>query len=357
MMPARRTALVVGSYADPHPARRDEFVECLRRNLANPHLDEVHVMVEERAPAFDPDADPLGAFADKLTLVPHGRRLTYQGVFEYANGHLAGRRVIAANADIYFDGTLRHLRMCDLSSTLLCLSRWDVQPDGSSRFFEHDWSQDAWIFETPIRAFPSEFHLGLLGCDNRIAFEARRAGLTLANPGRSIRAHHLHVTNVRRYRWSERLHGDTAPVPATSLPISCACVAFREAMGYTVARFEPGVSSHNNELRPIVSVPASLAGLPFTQVVAGRASPVEIEFRTPGKLYILVGTDWDGFGPLTAALESMGVREPLPRVETSVGPSFDVWSLEREAGDRITLPTQAMLVAADLVTCGTNGRT
>jgi hypothetical protein len=30
MSPARHTALIVGSYADPHPARREEFVECLR---------------------------------------------------------------------------------------------------------------------------------------------------------------------------------------------------------------------------------------------------------------------------------------------------------------------------------------
>ena len=349
MMPARRTALVVGSYTDPHPARREEFVECLRRNLANPYVGEVHVMVEEREPAFDPADDTLRAFGEKLTLVAHGRRLTYQGVFEYANGCLAGRRVIAANADIYFDGTLRHLHTCDLTSTLLCLSRWDVQPDGSSRFFEHDWSQDAWVFDAPIRPFPSDFHLGLLGCDNRIAFEARRAGLTLSNPGRTIRAHHLHVTNVRRYGWSERLHGDTAPVPATSLPTPCARVAFREAMGYTVARFEPGVSSHNNELRPIVSVPEPLAGLPFTQVVAGRAAPVEVEFRATGKLYVLAGTDWEGFGPLTSALERMAVRESLPRVETAVDRSFEVWSLEREAGDRITLPTQATLVAAELV--------
>jgi len=351
MTPARRTALVVGSYADPHPARREEFVECLRRNLANPHVGEVHVMIEESAPAFDPADDALAGFAERLTLVAHGRRLTYEAVFEYANNNLAGWRVIAANADIYFDGTLRHLRTCDLTSTLLCLSRWDVQPDGSSRFFEHDWSQDAWIFDAPIRPFRGDFHLGLLGCDNRIAFEARRAGLTLSNPGRSIRAHHLHVTNMRRYGWSERLHGETAPVPATSLPIPCARVAFREAMGYTVARFEPGVSSHNNDLRPIVNVPEALHGLAFTQVVAGCALPVEVEFRTPGKLYILAGTDWEGFGPLTAALERMAVRESLPRVETTVGRSFEVWSLEREAGDRLTLPTQALLIAAELVGC------
>ena len=351
MSPARRTALIVGSYADPQPARREEFVECLRRNLANPHVAAVHVMVEGSAPAFGPADGALGSFAHKLMLVAHGRRLTYQAVFEYANRNLSGQRVIAANADIYFDGTLEHLHACDLTSTLACLSRWDVQPDGSSRFFEHEWSQDAWVFDVPIRPFPCDFHLGLLGCDNRLAFEARQAGLMLSNPARSIRAHHLHVTNVRRYNWSGRLRGATAPVPATSLPTPCARVAFREAMGYTIARLEAGVSSHNNEVRPIVDVPRMLLGLAFTQVVAGCASPVRVEFRSPGKLYVLTGTDWEGYGPLTTALETMAVRESLPRLETTVGRSFEVWSLERETGDQLTLPTQAMLLAAELVRC------
>src|SRR5581483_7467400 len=74
-----------------------------------------------------------------------------------------------------------------------------------------------------------------------------------------------------------------------------AAVAFREAMGYTVARLAPGASSHNNDARPFVQIPEPLAGLSFTQVVAASVSPVEVRFRSPGKLYVLVGTDWYGY--------------------------------------------------------------
>jgi hypothetical protein len=119
-------------------------------------------------------------------------------------------------------------------------------------------------------------------------------------------------------------------------------------MGYTVARLEPGISSHNNEHRPILTVPPALHGLMFTQVVACRVSPVEIDFESPGKLYVLVGTDWEGRAPLTSVMDFVGVREPMPPLQTPVG-GFEVWSLEREAGDRMVLPTQAMLVARELV--------
>ena len=142
----------------------------------------------------------LGALAaPKLWLISHGRRLTYRELFSFANRHLAGRRVAISNADIFFDESLEALANCDLCGQLLCLSRWDVQPDGSARLFEHPCSQDAWVFDAPIREFPCDFHLGVPGCDNRLAAEAQQAGLKISNPARSVRACHLHLSGVRRY--------------------------------------------------------------------------------------------------------------------------------------------------------------
>src|SRR5262249_31729755 len=62
---------------------------------------------------------------------------------------------------------------------------------------------------------------------------------------------------------SARTHGPPRP---TDLPL--ASIAFREAMGYTLARLECGVSTHNNDWRPLVSVPQPLLGLQFTQAVS-----------------------------------------------------------------------------------------
>jgi predicted ribosome quality control (RQC) complex YloA/Tae2 family protein len=47
--------LLVGLYRDPSPARMNELVEVLRRNLRNDRLEEVHVFVEDR---LDPGTIP-----------------------------------------------------------------------------------------------------------------------------------------------------------------------------------------------------------------------------------------------------------------------------------------------------------
>jgi hypothetical protein len=450
------------------------------------------------------------------------------------------------------------------------LSRWDLQPDGTAVYFDSAHSQDAWIFQPPIREFKCDWPLGIPGCDNRLTWEAARAGIEVLNPSRSIRAHHLHLSGVRNYTERQRLPGPVLPVPGTHLgtpwlwfvlagraddrlevtvrslvgqprselvfvdpggmservrslypdatvvplessssamkrrgaaaadsdailcfletgieaapglasamlsqwtpdsflspdcdafdsvlacskalfdriggideliggesddiadlrevfsalgyaerhfaaallsgssqspssdertrsvnrgysrakaavmretrrPISlsarreihraverrwfaerglvpeapCAAIAYREQMGYSVERLEPGASSHNNDARPFLSIPQQLLGKPFTQVVASRVSPVEVEFRTTGKLYVLVGTDWHGYYPATQFLRDHGYREPVAEVATRRGTGFEVWSMLGEAGESYVLPTQVMLVAEELAT-------
>ncbi|HVV49865.1 MAG TPA: hypothetical protein VHO06_09415, partial [Polyangia bacterium] len=77
-------------------------------------------------------------------------------------------------------------------------------------------------------------------------------------------------------------------------------------------------------------------------------SPVEIEFRTAGRLFVLAGTDWDGGAEVARTLEAIGRREPIPPLVTEVGTGFSVFSVTGRPGDRLLLPTQAMLVAARL---------
>jgi hypothetical protein len=354
--------LLVGLYLDSDADRQREFLTCIERNLNNCAIVEVHVFVEQ-------DIDPAQLVTDwpqlaspKVRVNITGRRLTYRYLFAYANREVSGRRVIVANADIFFDHTLSRLDDYDLTGCLVCLSRCDVLSDGSWRLFEFESSQDAWIFDTPIAEFECDFHLGVLGCDNRLAWEAARAGLVLSNPSRSIRAHHLHVTGIRRYTGEQRLHGGTRGVPLVALEtaslvrrqasetpsrhdVACAAVAFQEAMGYTIDRLELGASSHNNEARPFTAIPTPLAGRSFTQVVSRAASPVAMEFLSPGRLYVLAGTDWHGYYSAADWLANAAKPEPMPLVETCDRPAFEVWSLFGTRGDRFVAPTQVMLVS------------
>jgi hypothetical protein len=356
--------LLIGLYLDPDAARLGEFLTCLERNVANRAIDEVHVFVEEE---INP-ADLAGRYrllrSRKVRLVVTGVRVTYAALFAYANCELPGRRVIVANADIFFDHTLVRLADYDLADCLLCLSRWDVHADGTWSLFDFEASQDAWIFQAPLRDVACDFPLGILGCDNRLAWEAEHAGLMVANPSRSVRAYHLHLTGIRRYTAAQRLGGAVRGVTPEALETSMlasrrvcvardatiptAAVAFREDMGYTVDRLTLGASSHNNDVRPFTAIPDPLAGRPFTQVVACSASPVELEFLSAGHVCVLAGTDWYGYFDATDWLRHVADAEPLPLVEARHRPAFEVWSLRGDAGDRYVSPTQVALVAAHL---------
>jgi hypothetical protein len=213
----RDTTLLVPLYLDANADRLQEFLTCLERNAGTKAIASVHVFLEQ-------DVDPLRLVsmhpllaAPNVELILCGRRATFSALFAYANQELHGHRVIIANADIFFDETLGQLDDYDLTGWLLCLSRWDLSSDGGWRLFDFEYSQDAWMFQTPIVELDANFHLGVPGCDNRLAWEAQRAGLSVLNPSRSIRACHLHQTRIRRYGSAERLRGPMRGVKPQSL--------------------------------------------------------------------------------------------------------------------------------------------
>jgi hypothetical protein len=207
--------LLAAFYIDSNANRQAEFLECLRRNAANEWIDEIHLFIESALPLNQVLAAHPTLANPKICLVPYGQRVTYHTLFTYANRNLASCRVVIANADIYFDHKLARLTDYELTGRLLCLSRWDVQPDGSAQFFDHPASQDAWVFQSPICEFPCDFPMGVPACDNRLAWEADHAGLALTNPSRSIPAYHLHLSLARHH--SQRLRGPTKGVPASFL--------------------------------------------------------------------------------------------------------------------------------------------
>lgn len=350
--------VLVGLYLDASVERLREFLTCIERNASNRKIAAVHVFIEEACDLASLVSRFPQLASPKVRLVAHGRRVTFHDLFAYANRELPGRRVILANTDIFFDHTLSRLDDYPLAGRLLCLSRWDLQKDQSWRLFDYQWSQDAWIFEAPVPDFDCDFHLGIPGCDNRLPWEAEQAGLAVSNPSRSIRAYHLHSSGIRRYTDAQRMRGSRRGVPpgyldAGATPrttrgedeIPCAAVAFHETMGYTLGQLRLGASSHNNVVRPFTAIPERLAGRTFTQVVSGAASSVRLQFLTSGRVYVLAGTDWNGYYIATAWLGGNGEPAPTPFVETGHRRAFEVWSLLGERGDQFVIPTQVMLVS------------
>jgi hypothetical protein len=411
--------LLIGFYEDANEQRMAEFSECVRRNALNPHIDQLTVFLEGDLTVEKATAKVPALANAKVALVEHGPRVTFDFLFDHANRELSENAVVLANTDISFDESLGLLIDHPLDGQMLCLSRWDEGADGSARLFDQANSQDAWVFEPPLPRITAPFGLGLPGCDNRVAYEAERAGLSLSNPSRTVRALHLHLSGVRRYTPEQRIPGPYRFVPPSFLPARAsedstkrppaaefpshrgrraeqlvesrfrdtqqmlarslggplgrglrrelrraiaaridapprplhgplADVAFREPMGYSLARLDFGASTHNNDSRPLVAIPPLLKGLMYTQVVANNARPVEVQFRSPGRLFVLAGRGWEGYAPAAAYLDDAGWRETVEPLRTRDGTIFDVWSLEAGTNERLVIPTQVMLASTTL---------
>lgn len=200
--------LLVGHYDEPILRRAHEYDICLRMNLVNPDINRVIVFNE---------SDPLFVCAG-ARVVEHKRRLTYDFLFNYANTFLRGDIVVIANADIYFDDSIRKVH--DIRFTddrLLCLSRWNLKPDSTLEQTAGPLSHDAWIFQAPLREFPCPWALGTWGGDGRLATAAVWEGLKPVNPCRDLRAIHLHQSGVRNYEKVFPVEIPGTPVPHCSV--------------------------------------------------------------------------------------------------------------------------------------------
>lgn len=157
-------------------------------------------------------------------------RPTFNYCFTLANEQYANSKVIISNADIYFNNTLYLLSDYNLNNKFIALTRWNVTPTGSLKIFKQfdkngnfraDWtyySQDAWIFQTPIQKFNYDaIALGTLYCDGMIAYQADQVGLNVFNPCYSIQCCHLHLSEVRNYARPSYPPYPMKPLPWISL--------------------------------------------------------------------------------------------------------------------------------------------
>lgn len=214
------TVLLTAMYVDPHPARAQEISECFALNLQNPLIDLVVGFWQEPRSSLNRPTMVVGDRGENIRgLRVHylHRRATYNEFFEFidrASYRYAGTTAIVANNDIHFDETLAALRDYDLTGKMLCLTRWEPNHNGlwevGSGFGDSGHNHDAWIFKSPLPKMNCDWYPGTLGCENRMAYEAEKAGLAISNPSLSIRANHNHRSNVRYYSTDEWVPG-TAP--------------------------------------------------------------------------------------------------------------------------------------------------
>jgi hypothetical protein len=183
-------------YQDKDEYRRGEIDLCLQKNVENPYISKIILIVETEArPSIE---------SDKIEIVEWHRRPTYTDCFQIANEKCGDGEIVAiCNSDIYFNHTIS-LAFNITDDECYALSRWD-DIHGQLKPFHHSDSQDVWIMRTPIANILNTSVLGVPGCDNRIAFLLNEAGYKLTNPCKSIYALHIHGHSKHNYTAADRV--------------------------------------------------------------------------------------------------------------------------------------------------------
>jgi hypothetical protein len=189
--PPIKIRLFYNYYEDSHWHRKNEIDMCLRNNIDNPLLD-VIIVESETNPTFD-------FMFDKVNKLTGPNDIN-----------------IICNTDIFFDDTIALVsRMQDKEA--YALGRWDWTTIKISNLVDNNSIQNAWIIKGKVENVMGNFSMGKPGSDGRIAYELQKAGYKVSNPSKSIKAHHVHNSNIRHYTENDRIQGEYLSVPIMSL--------------------------------------------------------------------------------------------------------------------------------------------
>jgi len=128
---------------------------------------------------------------------------------------------ILANTDIYFNETIKLVR--DMKDNeCYCITRWEEDGNEIVRFKDkhgynneakEKFSQDVWVIKGKAKYVHGAFHLGVPGCDNRIAYEFVMAKYIVSNPCEKIQCIHRHQDNKRSYNIPSGYGSKRVPMP------------------------------------------------------------------------------------------------------------------------------------------------
>jgi len=185
--------LITSYYIDKNKERQLEIDECLKNNIDNVYIDEILLLCES-----------LPNIKHRKIKIIETNRPTFKNFLFYINKNTSEDDInILANTDIFFDDSLNDLKQFSIEGKILCLLRWERNKNGKSEIkIKRSDCQDSWVFKGKINTNDMwlDFHMGKLGCDNRICYEFKQAGYKLENPCFLIQSHHLHNTQIRNYK-------------------------------------------------------------------------------------------------------------------------------------------------------------
>lgn len=206
--------LFINYYIDPNEQRNHELQTCLYNNIGCGAISRIYLIG---------NIEPWTFNYNKVTAVTELSRPAFKGFFNIINKFTQPNDInIIANSDIYFENVDYNDFAGLTHNDCFALSRWDVQPDGSTVHYNNSGSQDTWIFRGAIKMVEgANFTQGVAGCDNKIAYLLKQAGYNVTNPSLSIKTYHLHNSGVRYYdrvKRGQKIY--RLPHPRVNVPIT-----------------------------------------------------------------------------------------------------------------------------------------
>lgn len=204
-----KTILITQAYNPQNQVRKEELALTLSKNVTNKDIDWIVLLVNE-------EVDYKIAAHPKVKIIRIESRPRYSDLFENINLYKEEKcnkrdcLLITANSDIYFhEDAISQMKHEISDDTVMILSRWDHTRNGLVHFNRMD-SQDVWAVKNRYKPGDYDIIQGVLGCDNRIAAELKKAGYTLSNPSLDIKSIHYHYEQYNTYSDTPTVLGEYA---------------------------------------------------------------------------------------------------------------------------------------------------
>jgi hypothetical protein len=194
-----------------HRERRQwEYIDSLRRNLLNPHVATVNLLLERPTDKFFIEDLSLYDPCGKLKLHPLHKRMHYKDAIEFANTQLKGNLTIIMNSDCYLGNGFDLIAdKSKFDNVVIPLSRWEGPnawcPD---REYKHCLpvstlgSADAFIFLSPlpdsINPKDYDYPQNVWGAENKLITALDRQRVRLLNPCLVVQLIHNHCDQLFR---------------------------------------------------------------------------------------------------------------------------------------------------------------
>jgi hypothetical protein len=195
--------LVISIYKISNQQRFDEIKFTLKQNLLNKFIKKIIIIDEYDAFSL------LGISSKKVLLIPVKKRLTISQIVKLIRSnhenHL-NHYFILSNNDIIFNNSLKLIKYYWFNKLFIVLTRYEM--NGELFRSKLGDSSDTWITKGLPYAYDyCDFHLGVLGVENRMSFEFYIRNFTIINPSKAVKCLHVHNSNFRTYQKTDRYCG------------------------------------------------------------------------------------------------------------------------------------------------------